>query len=51
MTNQAAQFYEDIIGQELGQVFWNLTNKVCNLSLLYDDCAYLFGEQSEARVC
>ena len=50
MPNQHMQFYENIMGQELSQVFWKLTNKFYNLSFLYDDCTHLFGEQSAARV-
>jgi hypothetical protein len=42
--------YQEIMGQELGDVFWALVCEVRSLSHLYDDSWHLFGDGSESRV-
>lgn len=42
--------YQQIMGQELGDVFWALVCEVHSLSRLYDDSWHLFGDGSESRV-
>ncbi len=42
--------YQQIMGQELGDVFWALVCEVHSLSRLYDDSWHLFGDGSENRV-
>lgn len=50
MQYEPAKFYQDIMGSELGQVYWELGGQLFTLSSIYADCAYLFGDNSEGRV-
>lgn len=45
-----ANVYQQIMGQELGDIFWALVCEVHSLSRQYDDSGYLFGDGSENRV-
>jgi|GEM_PF-5247161 len=46
----SVKFYQDIMGPELGQVYWELGGQLFTLSSIYAECAYLFGDGSEGRV-
>ena len=50
MQNEPVKFYQDIMGSELGQDYWELGGQLFTLSSIYADCAHLFGDNSEGRV-